>query len=120
MLLAAAQVLVVRVQADKGEEPGGFLSWVPLIFLRNCMTSVRCLDFIKSVSSDKEIYYQFSPEQLALVLEEVEGKKGDGRDLGWLGKVGRKQRALGEQGFMMFEKWREKESWKTYVCKLYF
>lgn len=38
---------------------------------------MRRLDFIKSVSSDKEIYSQFSPEQLFLVLEELEGKKGD-------------------------------------------
>ena len=121
MLLAAAQVLVMQVQADEGEEPGGFRSWVPLIFLQNCMTCVCRSAFIESVSSDKEIYYQFFPEQLALVLEELEGKKGDRRDLGMAEEGGEKAAGvLEEQGFMMFEKRGTKESWKTYVCKLYF
>lgn len=48
-----------------------------------------------------EISPRFFPEQLAFVLEELEGKEGDGRALGWLR---RKQRAFEEQGSMMFEK----------------
>lgn len=60
---------------------------------------------VQSVSSDKEIYYRFFAEQLFLVLEGLEGKNGDQRDLR---KVGRKQRALEEQGFMMLEMWGKK------------
>lgn len=52
-----------------------------------------------------EIYYRFFAEQLFLVLEGLEGKNGDQRDLR---KVGRKQRALEEQGFMMLEMWGKK------------
>lgn len=42
VLLAAAQVMVVQLQADKREELGGFLSWLPPIPLQNCT------DFIES------------------------------------------------------------------------
>lgn len=77
----------------------GFLAGFHRYFCENSETCVRRSDFIKSASSHK-IYYRFFPEQLFLVLEELEGKKGDWRDP-WLRKAGRKQWVLEEQGIKM-------------------
>jgi len=123
--LAAAQGLVVQLGAGKGQEPAGIRRRVPPALLRNRTTGAGCSGFIKSVSPDREIYCWFFLRQLhsqeqSLALEELEGKEGGRRDLGWLRKAGSKQQALEEQGFVVFEKWGRKESWQTYVCKLDF
>lgn len=72
---APAPRVPVSAQGWPGRRNLGFLTWVPLVSTRN---SASCWDFIKSVRSDMEISSCFFPEQLALVLEELEGKEGDG------------------------------------------